>query len=206
VITTVGDELKGNAIHRKDRLIITAIDIINESGIQGLSTREISKKEGVSDATLFRHYKNKNELIIAVLEYYARFDFDIYESAKLKQLQPLEALTYMVKSLSEYYENYPAITSVMQIFDVVRYEPEVEETVKKILNNRTKYMMEFIDVAKNTGYLPSNIDSENFSDLISGFCREICLKWRVNGQTFSLSERVLSTLKMLFDQFRLIND
>lgn len=186
-------------LHRKESLIITAIDIIDEIGIQGLSTREIAKREGVSEATLFRHYSNKKELLRAVLNYSCKFDNDIFESTRVMQLQPRESIRFFVASSVEYYENYPAITSIMQMFDIIRYEPELEEKVKEILNNRIDFIKLMLEEAKEEGELNKNINSENLADLISGLCREICLKWRINGRDFSLKERTLETLDMVLN-------
>jgi AcrR family transcriptional regulator len=189
-------------LHRKERLIITTVEIIDELGIQGLSTREIAKRQGVSEATIFRHYNSKNELLAAVLEYFSKFDNDIFLSAKLKKLAPKEAIVFVIASFSEYYENYPAITSIMQVFDVLRNELELSEKVKVILYNRTNFIKQLIEDAQKAGEMSSEIDSENLSDVIWGFCREICLKWRIGGQEFSLKERTLSTLGMLLSAFR----
>ena len=107
--------MRESILHRKERLIITAIEVIDELGIQGLSTREIARRQDVSEATLFRHYKNKNELLLGVLDHFSKFDNEILQSAKLKNLSAEEAIVYFITSTVEYYENYPAITSIMQI-------------------------------------------------------------------------------------------
>lgn len=186
-------------LHRKESLIITAIDIIDELGIQGLSTREIARREGVSEATLFRHYRNKKELLRAVLDYFCKFDYDIFQSAELMKLKPCDSIRFFVKLSVEYYENYPAITSIMQVFEAVRYESDLEEKIKEILNNRTGFIKQLIEKAKEEGELSKDINSEDLADLISGLCREICLKWRINDRNFSLKERTMETLDMVLN-------
>lgn len=194
-------------LHRKESLVITAIDIIDEIGIQGLSTREIAKREGVSEATLFRHYSNKKELLRAVLNYFCKFDNDIFESTRMMKLRPCDSIRFFVASSVEYYENYPAVTSVMQMFDTIRYEPDLEEAVKEILNSRTGYIKQMVEEAKEAGELSKDINSGNLADMISGLCREICLKWRINGRNFSLKERTLETLDMVLKSiFNLVRE
>jgi AcrR family transcriptional regulator len=90
-------------LHRKEYLVLTAIDIIDELGIQGLTTREIAKRQNVSEATIFRHYKNKNDLLLAVLDYYKQFDTDIFQSIQLTQIKPMDAIRYYVMEYAEYY-------------------------------------------------------------------------------------------------------
>lgn len=188
-------------LHRRDRLLITAIEIIDEIGIQGLSTREIAKRQGVSEATLFRHYKSKNELLLAVLDYFSQFDGDIFCSTKLKKHTPKEAIYYFIGATVEYYENYPAITSIMQLMDVLRYETDLSDKVNEIYKRRIAIFKQLIMEAQLSGEICPEIDSENLSVMISGFCREICLKWRLEDRKFSLKQRTLSTLDMLLDAF-----
>lgn len=189
-------------MHRKDRLIITAIEIIDELGILGLSTREIAKREEISEATLFRHYKTKNDLLIAVLEYFGQFDEDIFLTVKKKGFSPKEAIIHFVSLLVGYYENYPAITAVMQMMDVLRYDPELEEHVQKIFNKCIDFMKELVEEAQKKGELCMDLTSENFAILISGLCREQCLKWRLEKHTFSLKEQTLFTLNKLLHSMK----
>lgn len=191
--------MDNNILHRKERLILTTIEIIDDLGIQGLSTREIARRQNISEATLFRHFKSKNDLLLAVLEYYSKFDTDIFESVKLKYGDPREAIIYMVSSYMEYYQNYPAITSIMQLFDVLGRESELTCKVKDILKSRNSFIKQLVEEAQKAGEINSLIDSESAADMIIGFCRELSLKWRLNDYNFSLRERSLSTIKMLLN-------
>lgn len=142
-----------------------------------------------------------DNLLIAVLDHFSQFDEDIYYSTKLKELRPKEAIYYLISAIGEYYENYPAITSIMQIMDVLRYETELSDRVNEIFESRLGIIKQLIKDAQLCGEMRSDADSENLSMLITGLIREICLKWRLEGRNFSLKERMLSTLNMLLDVF-----
>lgn len=189
-------------LHRKEQLIITAIDIIDELGIQKLTTREIAKRQNVSEATLFRHFKNKNQLLIAVLDYFIQFDGDILQSIKMKQLNVVDTLSFLAKSYAEYYENYPAITSILQIFDVLRYDEELSGKVMEIQQSRTVALRQLIDHAQNKGELRRNTDCELMAIMVYGCFREICLNWRFENYQFSLRERTQATLDILLRAFQ----
>lgn len=188
-------------LHRKDRLIITAIEIIDDLGIQGLSTREIAKREGVSEATLFRHYSSKNDLLVAVLNFYSKFDSDIYQTTQLKDLKPKDAIIFFVSSTVEYYENYPAITAIMMMLDVFRFEPELCDLVTQIVKSHDEYLTRLVEDAQRSGEINSRVNSGYLSEQMNGLCREICLNWRINKQQFSLKERTQASLKMLLDAY-----
>jgi AcrR family transcriptional regulator len=189
-------------LHRKESLILTTIDVMNEIGIQGLSTREIAKRQGVSEATLFRHYKTKNELLIAVIDFYSRFDTDIAKSTQLKNLSAIEAIEFWVNSYVEYYENYPAITSINQAYDVLASDKALAGKIKEIFNYRSGILRTLIDRAKQEGMLKHEIESESLADIILGHKRHICLRWRLAGYSFSLKKDTIHTLKMILDAFK----
>jgi AcrR family transcriptional regulator len=191
-----------NILHRKEQLILTAIDIIDELGIQKLTTREIAKRQDVSEATLFRHFKNKNELLVAVLDYFVQFDSDILQSARMNNLRPGDALLFLIKSFAEYYENYPAIATLMQIFDVLRYEEDLSDKVKQIQEERTMALQHLIEDAIAAGEFRADLNSRNIAIMISGFFKESCFHWKLSEASYSLKEQVISTLELLLTSLR----
>jgi AcrR family transcriptional regulator len=191
--------MEDNVLHRKERLILSTIDIIEELGIQGLTTREIAKRQGVSEATIFRHYRNKNELLLAVLDYYIQYDADIKQSTQLNGLKPLEAIRFLITTYAVYYENYPAITAITQIYDVLRYDAELADKIREIQQNRTIVLSQIINKAQKAGEIPDEADCEIIAEMITGFFREICFNWRLKNYQFSLKERIEKALDILLD-------
>lgn len=188
-------------LHRKDRLIITTIDIMNELGIQSLTTKEIAKRQGVSEATLFRHFKSKSDLLLSVLDFYAQYDSDIINSIKILKLSSKKAIMYFVESYATYYENYPAITIITQSYDVMRYDSDLSDKIKKIFINRMDFMNEMIKNAQEAHEICEKSDAENLADIITSTINGICLKWRINDYNFNLSEKISSSVNMLLDSF-----
>jgi AcrR family transcriptional regulator len=48
-------------------ILEAAIDTFSEKGFAASSTSEIAKKAGVAEGTIFRHYKTKKELLLAIV-------------------------------------------------------------------------------------------------------------------------------------------
>lgn len=190
-----------NVLHRKEALILTAIDIIDELGIQKLTTREIAKRQNISEATLFRHFKNKNELLIGVLDYFIQFDADIFQTTKINNLGPMKAISYLINTYAGYYENYPAIASILLIFDVLQYEEDLAERIRQIQESRTFALRQLLDEAIIRGELRGDTDSNILAVMISGFFREICLNWKMSKAAFSLKDQTLFALDMLLKAF-----
>ncbi|MBB6216225.1 AcrR family transcriptional regulator [Anaerosolibacter carboniphilus] len=188
-------------LHRKESIILTAVEIIHELGIQGLSTREIARRQEISEGAIFKHFKNKNEILLGVLEHYSQYDTDIIESIAMKSLKPIEAIKYFVRAYAEYYENYPAITAIAQAYDVFSCDPKLAWKIKDIFDIRNQFIVKMVGEAQAAGEILPHVNIENLSDVIVGLCNSICLKWRLNHFNFSLKERTLSTLEMILSAF-----
>jgi AcrR family transcriptional regulator len=188
---------------RKEQLILTTIDIINDLGIQKLTTREIAKRQNISEATIFRHFNSKNELLSSTLDYFVQFDKDILQTARLRKLKPLQALLFFGVSLAEYYENYPAITAILHLFDVMRYESELADKVLEIQNGRVAVLHQLVEEAVKEEEIGQDIDSEMLAIVILGAFKELCLNWRLSWFTFSLRER---TQVMLEKMLNIVSD
>jgi AcrR family transcriptional regulator len=52
----------------RQRLLDAAAETLNRRGIQGVTTREIARRAGVHEVTLFRHFKSKAQLLRAILK------------------------------------------------------------------------------------------------------------------------------------------
>ena len=189
-------------LHRKESIILTVIDIINELGIQGFSTRELARRQGISEGTLFRHFKSKTHILLDVLDYFSKYDADIFHSIRLKELKARDAMVFFVDSYATYYENDPAITVMTQIYSVLSYEAELAPRINRILDDRKNFMKEIIEAGQRAGEFRSDRDSGMLADIISGSCHAICLTWRKNDQSFSLRKQTLEALDIVLDALK----
>jgi AcrR family transcriptional regulator len=52
---------------RREQILQTAVTVFSQRGFKGTTTKEIAKAAGVSEAIIFRHFANKEELYGAIL-------------------------------------------------------------------------------------------------------------------------------------------
>jgi Transcriptional regulator len=194
--------MESATIHRKESLILTAIEVIDELGVQGLSVREVAKRQGISNASIFSHFKSKSELMQSVLDHYSQYDYAVVQAIKIKMLKSADAIKYFVESYYTYYESYPQITAIALAYDVLRCEEGLSDKIKSILYNRCLALGLIVKEAQAAGEIRSDVDSETISNIILGSCRELCLKWRVESFAFPLKDRVMYTLDAILDSFK----
>jgi len=192
--------VSASLILRKEHIVITTIDVMNEQGVQAVSTKEIAKREGVSEGAIFKYFPKKADLIIAVLNYFSQYDQDIFDSSKQNQ-SPKQGIRYIVETYATYYQNYPEITVISQAFDEMRYNPYLEQKVKNILNSRFDILKILVKEAQETNEICKDIDSDTLADVIMGSFNAICFKWRLSNYSFSLKDKCLLAIDMILKAF-----
>lgn len=185
-------------IKRREAIILSTIDAINECGVQAVSTKEIAKKQGVSERIIFNHFPTKNDLFIAVLEHFAKYDDAIVQTAEGKQMNPNDAIIYFFDSYATYYENYPALTSITQSYEALNCNSQLSHIIKNIFTKKEIFIKKQIEEAKKLNLVNADIDSEGLADIMLGMFMRLCLKWRIQEYNFSLKEKTLTALNILF--------
>ena len=69
VLETTGTRMAGD--ERRQQLLQVAMRLFSEKGFSGTTTKEIAAAAGVSEATVFKHFDNKDELYAAILDHKA---------------------------------------------------------------------------------------------------------------------------------------
>jgi len=181
---------------RKESITLSAIDIVHDVGFQGLTTREIAKRESISEAALYRHFKNREEIVAAVFAYYAKFDHSIVKTIENLEMAPMESVSFFIERLAEYYEGYPAVASVMHAFDTVQSD-NVYRTTVEIYSFRKTSVERLLRTAQSEGILRREVDPDLLSSVIwSAFFSQV-YEWRIGGYGYSLKAKSAAAIGML---------
>lgn len=190
-------------LNRKDSIVITAIDIMSELGIQGLTTKEIASRQRISEGTIFRYFKSKNEIIFSMLKEFSRFDEDIRDAAIAMDLNFVETCRYCVNTYADYYESYPAITALSYSYDGLMNEVQFADYIREIFNARISFIKDIVTKGKEKGEIHPSVDTEGLAYIMEGTFRTIAYRWRLSKYSFSLKDRVISALDMILENFAL---
>ncbi|MFZ5352852.1 MAG: TetR/AcrR family transcriptional regulator [Bacillota bacterium] len=186
--------MKKNYLSRRESIIISAIEIIDELGLQDLSIRELADRQGVTEPAIYRHFKNKQDIIIAILDYYSHFDDMIIKTVTDMKMGAKEGILFFNRAFAEYYENYPALTAIKFASHSLTYDYVLYEKIKQIDEARKDFLLKLIVEGQEKGEINDAFTKEELTDIIMGLRRQLILNWRMSNYGFSLKERLLKTL------------
>jgi len=194
------------SIHQKrEYIVFTAIDLIHENGIHNVSTKEIARRLGISEGSVFKSYPKKDDLLMAVLERFSMYDDDMYRTASDRNTNPIEAIYFFINQYLAYCENYPAITSLFQVNDALKGHPELDNKLNEIHSRRQESMKRFITKAQEVALIDVSSDPDLIVDIINSIIKGMIAKWRVMNYQFSVQKRTYDAIKLLLESLQKIN-
>jgi TetR/AcrR family transcriptional regulator, fatty acid metabolism regulator protein len=180
---------------RKKQIIDEAIKIIHEEGYSTLSIRELSRRVGISEPAIYRHFLNKDDIIKGILDRIYLFGNDVYE--KLNNSEEInEKIKSFVSYHFEYFENNPEMTSVVFSEDIFLHNKQLKVKLNEVIKQRRWILEKILDGAV-TGEYSVKSNFEDISLVILGLVRMAVLEWRIAGYNYSLVKRGEKLLKSM---------
>lgn len=162
-------------ISKKDRIISTAIDIISESGLSALTTKNIAFKENMSEALLYKYYGSVDEVLKDVVDYYFKFDKGIRATVSSKDSGYIEKIKAYVDSYATYYDNYYALSVIMLQYEELLHNPVTRDKVAEATLARQTYIESLFQAAIDAKEIKGDIPAEQLAVLLTGMIYQLTL-------------------------------
>lgn len=178
-------------LKRKERILISAIELLYEGGTNNVTTKNLAKKEGITEPALYRQYKNKHEISKAIVLEYSAYDQQIFDTIVQSKLAGKEALFFFIKRYCEYYASYKEITTVFYSMDLYKYSEELNDIMKATIDKRKAVLKSIIESCE----LNFQMSSDVIASVIHGLIMSQLHDWIMFNYEFDLSARVLEAVE-----------
>ncbi|KUO61499.1 hypothetical protein APF79_01530 [bacterium BRH_c32] len=172
---------------RQILIIDEAIKIIHELGYQAFSIRELSKRVGISEPAIYRHFLNKEDIILGILGRFNDFDQSLFEEVK-KYKNPIDQIQSFIQYHFDFLEKNPGMTSIVFAEEIFNQSDLLRDKLMSIIEKRKNLIKSILDEARRNKKVVS-VDSKELVTIILGFIRLVILEWRMSDFAFSLSQR-----------------
>tara|TARA_R110002049_G_scaffold238784_4_gene411871 strand:+ start:3440 stop:4081 length:642 start_codon:yes stop_codon:yes gene_type:complete len=144
-------------IKTKDKIILCAIQLYNENGVQSITSRHIAAKLGISHGNLDYHYKTKEDLILAI---YKRMRKEMSESYLLRDeyTSSMEHFYRLLIHTEEFQNKYRFFN--LDVLEISRSYPTTSKLLKKTLEIRENQMNSFFKEFITEGYMQHHKDDK----------------------------------------------
>ena len=185
---------------RQIEIIEAATSLIDEGGIQNITTKSLAKKMHFSEPAIYRHFSNKTEILSSILGYFSQSIKSKTASIVARDSSGLKKLENIIQFQFNHLSKNPAI--VMVIFSETSFQnnEKLSMIVKKIMNNKKKTITSIIEKGQKDKSIRDDISPAQLASIFVGSMRFTILQWRLNNYKSDLTKDGLllwETLKLL---------
>ena len=195
-ISSPGTSWKRRKDARLPEIINAARAILERAGPKGLSMNKISKEAGVSEATVYKYFNDKNDLLNQVVNDWAgplieRFERDIKEVTDLYSSLLFIAIRYLeaMKSNPRMHKLY---------LKELRFEKYIGSQIYLINKRYSNLLQGIVKRYIDQGEIREDLNFDIFRDQFYGGLEHIGLRKILPGKTINVGQDAADLVKILY--------
>ena len=185
---------------RQEQIILTAIALIAREGYKNLTIKKLASELHLSEAALYRHFVNKEDLLLSIMHYFEDISRNVLQELQKTKLNPLEKVHFFIMNRYELFTSNPDLAQVMFSDELFYYDPVFFKQFQKISMNHREVLLNFIEEAQKEGFIQSGINSTQLFTILIGSMRFLITQWNLSGRKFDLvkeGDSLFQTIKNL---------
>ena len=185
---------------RQKEIIEAALELISKKGIQGLTIKNLSKKIGITEPAIYRHFEDKIHILIAILELFKKNTEQIFKDELEGDKPAYDKIEHLFTRFFVSFSAKPSLVAVIFSEEIFRNEPILIAKISDIINKNDKILIEIMDSGQRNDEIRNDVDAKHLSIVIMGTLRIFVKKWQLSGYSFDLTKegkKLIESIKLL---------
>lgn len=182
---------------RQLEIIEAAGRILTNSGVSGLTIKNLAREMKFSEAALYRHFSSKEEIIIAMLNFLAENMDERYSEVIEGSQSPTEKFAIMFTNQLSFFNKYPHFVVAVFSDGLMEESEGINESIQKIMQIKMKYLEPIISEGQQSGIFTTTVSKEELVQIVMGTFRLQMFKWRLTNFKFDLESQGESMIRAL---------
>jgi len=185
---------------RQKEIIHVSLELLSEYGIQGLTMKNLSKRIGISEPAIYRHFDNKVEILSALLDFFRQNNEGFFEKEVGESIPAPDKIENILMNHFRVFTENPSLVTVIFAEELFRNEAALSDKVISIMEYNSSVIKTILNDGQAAGTIRKDIPAEHLILMILGALRLFVKKWQLTGAPFSLMDeglRLTASLKCL---------
>ena len=170
---------------RQRQIVAAALDIIADRGPEALTIKGIAKRVGFSDAAVYRHFRNKAQILNAIVDLFADSSERLLAEIHACDRPSLDKLRLFFLDRCRVFAGDRVLATVMFAESLFQNDPEMAAKLHQVLQGHRRLLLEIIRAGQRQGAI-RGLPAEHLFTLVMGSLRLLVLQWRIGGYGFDL--------------------
>lgn len=175
------------------------LELLAETPLASLTTRQIAERLDISQPALFRHFRTREHLLVAVMRH-VRVQLGAMADEVLRDSEdPLARLRALARALLAYADRNPGLPRLL--FSPAKDGP-LRTALREQVSMQASIVAELVRDGKRRGMLRANLDTASAATCFVGMIQGLILRAQLFDEVEPLAEEVESVLSLWLDGAR----
>ena len=183
---------------RQIEILDVSKDLIGTKGIQNLTIKNIAKKMSFSEPAIYRHFKDKSEIIKSVLLFQREIIKNGIFSILKSDIPSIKKLKTIIDFQFNHFQKNPSIITI--IFSESSFQYFVSDIIQKMIKKRNQKLIQILKEGQIEESIRNDISAEQIATIIMGSMRLTVLNWKLSNFDTDLKkdgEKLWNTIEKL---------
>jgi len=172
---------------RRDEIAQAALTIVAENGISRLSIAAVAKKVGIVPSAIYRHFKNKNEVLDAVIALVRSKLAANVAAARAASDDPLDALRLLLMRHLSMIRESQTIPRLIFSEDICAGSRKREALVYAMVSGFLDGVSGIVRQGQKAGSISRRLEPRTVALLFLGLIQPAGMLWRVSRGRFDVA-------------------
>lgn len=170
---------------RQLEIIEAAGKILTSSGVGGLTIKNLAKEMQFSESAIYRHFKSKEEIILAMHNYLS-FSINKRLSALIKSPDPEKNFIALFQEQFSFFSQNPHFVVAVFSDGLMEESQRTNETYLQLMNEKMKHLLPIIMEGQQKRVFTNSITADELMHIVMGTFKLQMFKWRIANFEFDI--------------------
>lgn len=182
---------------RQIEIIQVSIGIIAEQGIQRLTIKNIAQKINISEPAIYRHFKNKIDILIAILTQFKNAHNRIASIINANNTTSIEKIRLLYSKNFQHFTENPTLAAVLFSEEIFQNDKRLASMVSSIMHLNETMVIKIITEGQEKQEIRDDIPQKQIGLLIMGTLRLLVTRWKFSDHSFNLIQEGIITFESI---------
>lgn len=182
---------------RGEQIVDVALTLISDGGIMALTTKNLAEAVGISEPALYRHFKGKVDILVAILHQLRASIENLFQQDLNSKDTVLNQIQTIYQRVFQHFSAHPAMASVVFSEEIFRHDPRLSERVSCIMEVVYGHILRLLRSKKGRAECRSDVPPSDLVRVIMATLRFHVTRWRLSGYTFDIEKEGMALWRSL---------
>jgi TetR/AcrR family fatty acid metabolism transcriptional regulator len=182
------------ASKRQQEIIESAGKLLMEKGIKGLTTKNLAQEMEFSESALYRHFKNKEDIILLLIRFLSENINLRFETILKTENNAEEKFLALFLSQFQFFKKNPHFIVIVLSDGLMDNSEDIKKSIKKLIETNFSALKKIMTDGQESKLFNQEMEADSLVHFAMGTFRLQMLQWKLSNFNFDIEIKGMKTM------------